>query len=183
MLPKILVHVCCAPDGLYVLKLLRESYDVAGFFFNPNIHPQEEYQLRLEETLKVGHLLGVPIIIGDYDAEKWFSLTRNFKDEPEKGRRCDLCYAWRLNKTGWLAQQKGFDLFTTSLTISPWKKALVINRIGLMLGKKWGVNFLEADFKKKDGFKKSVELSHQYGLYRQKFCGCLYSKKQTTHRN
>jgi len=121
--------------------------------------------------------LEVPIIVGDYEAEKWFSLTRNFKDEPEKGRRCDLCYAWRLNKTGWQAKQNGFNYFTSTLTVSPWKKAPVINKIGRMLGKKWGVNFLEADFKKKDGFKKSVELSRQYGLYRQKYCGCLYSQK------
>ncbi|HDJ23982.1 MAG: hypothetical protein B5M54_05225 [Candidatus Aminicenantes bacterium 4484_214] len=177
MVPKILVHICCAPDGLYVLKLLQTSYNVTGFFYNPNIHPGEEYRLRLEETLKIGELLEVPIIVGDYEAEKWFSLTRNFKDEPEKGRRCDLCYAWRLNKTGWQAKQNGFNYFTSTLTVSPWKKAPVINKIGRMLGKKWGVNFLEADFKKKDGFKKSVELSRQYGLYRQKYCGCLYSQK------
>jgi predicted adenine nucleotide alpha hydrolase (AANH) superfamily ATPase len=177
MLPKILVHICCAPDGFYVLKLLQDNYHVSGFFYNPNIHPPEEYRLRLAETVKVSNLLQIPLIIGDYDDEMWFKATAKFKHEPEKGRRCNICYALRLEKTARLAFEKGFDLFTTTLTLSPWKKAAVINKIGRMLGKKWGINFLEADFKKKNGFKKSVELSHHYRLYRQNYCGCLYSKR------
>ncbi|RLE04274.1 MAG: hypothetical protein DRJ11_01595 [Candidatus Aminicenantes bacterium] len=177
MLPKILVHICCAPDGLYVLKLLQTHYQVTGYFYNPNIHPIEEYQLRLKETLKIGQFLQIPIICGEYEDKFWFQATAHFKNEPEKGRRCDICYALRLAKTAQVASSRNFDFFTTTLTLSPWKKAAVINHIGRMLGKKWGINFLEADFKKKNGFKKSVELSRQYGLYRQNYCGCLYSQR------
>lgn len=172
---KILAHICCAPDALYVVSLLQENYEVVGFFYNPNIHPPEEYQLRLEEVKKVASHLNFELVEGPYDADSWFRLTEKFKDEPEKGRRCHICYAWRLHQTALLARERQIPIYTTIMSISPWKSAEVLNRIGRMTGRKIGVAFLEANFKKKDGFRKSVLLSKQFGLYRQNYCGCLYS--------
>jgi predicted adenine nucleotide alpha hydrolase (AANH) superfamily ATPase len=180
--PRILVHVCCAPDGLYVLGLLRQEYDVAGFFSNSNIHPAEEYALRLDEAKKVARILSVPMIEDPCDAGRWLALTRKFKDEPEKGRRCDVCYASRLQRTAQAAARGGFDVFATVMSLSPWKKAAVINRIGRQFGTRYGVRFLEADFKKKDGFKTSIGLSREHELYRQNYCGCLYSLNASKSR-
>jgi predicted adenine nucleotide alpha hydrolase (AANH) superfamily ATPase len=173
--PRILVHVCCAPDALYVLRLLQDEYEVTGFFTNSNIHPSREYALRLEEARKVARLLDVRLIEDEYDPGRWLAVTEKFKEEPEKGRRCDVCYALRLQRTAETAAREGFDAFATVMSLSPWKKAAVINRIGRQFGKRHGLRFLEADFKKKDGFKKSVDLSRDHGLYRQSYCGCLYS--------
>jgi predicted adenine nucleotide alpha hydrolase (AANH) superfamily ATPase len=179
---KMLVHVCCAPDALYVLGVLKENYGVSGYFYNPNIHPHEEYDLRLKETKKVAEVLKVKLFEDIYDDERWFEITRKFKEEPEKGRRCDVCYAMRFDMTAQKTSQLGFDIFTSVMSLSPWKKADVLNRIGKMFAHKYKVNFLEANFKKKDGFRKSIELSKQYGLYRQDYCGCLYSK-ENKHEN
>jgi predicted adenine nucleotide alpha hydrolase (AANH) superfamily ATPase len=173
--PKMLVHICCAPDALYVLGLLMKDYDVSGFFYNPNIHPREEYDLRLRETRRVADTLGFEIIEGPYDDIRWQEITDKFKDEPEKGRRCDVCYALRLEHTARTGAELGFDIFTTVMSLSPWKKAGVMNRIGKMFGRRFRIGFLEGNFKKKDGFKKSVELSKQHELYRQDYCGCIYS--------
>jgi predicted adenine nucleotide alpha hydrolase (AANH) superfamily ATPase len=173
--PKMLVHICCAPDALYVVDILQKDYDVSGFFYNPNIHPREEYDLRLAETRKVADSLGFDIIEGPYDDKRWHAITAKFKDEPEKGRRCDVCYALRLEKTAQKASEMGFAVFTTVMSLSPWKKADVMNRIGKMFGRRFGIDFFQANFKKKNGFKKSVDLSRQHALYRQDYCGCLYS--------
>ena len=173
--PRILVHICCAPDALYVLGLLRPGYDLTAFFSNSNIHPPEEYAHRLGEARKVARTLALPLIEDAYDPAGWLTLTAKFKDEPEKGRRCDVCYAVRLRRTAERAARGGFDAYATVMSLSPWKKSAVINRIGRQFGKRYGVRFLEADFKKKDGFKKSVDLSRCHGLYRQDYCGCLYS--------
>jgi predicted adenine nucleotide alpha hydrolase (AANH) superfamily ATPase len=174
--PKILVHVCCAPDALYVLTLLKEVYEVYAYFYNPNIHPQKEYELRLEETRKVTQILDAVLIEGNYDDNLWFKITQKFKHEPEKERRCDVCYALRLEQTARKASELGFDSFATVMSLSPWKKAKVLNRLGNMLAKKHRINFLVADFKKKDGFKKSIEMSKRHKLYRQNYCGCIYSQ-------
>jgi predicted adenine nucleotide alpha hydrolase (AANH) superfamily ATPase len=173
--PRLLVHVCCAPDALYVLGLLRDEYEVAGFFSNANIHPAEEYEKRLEEARKVAAVLGLPLLEDAYDPDGWLAVTRKFRGEPEKGRRCDVCYAVRLKRTAEEAAARGFDAFATVMSLSPWKKAAVINRIGRQFGMRYGLRFLEADFKKKDGFKKSVDLSRSHGLYRQDYCGCVDS--------
>ena len=175
--PKLLVHVCCAPDAAYVIGLLRESYDVTGFFSNSNIQPAEEYGRRLGEARKVAGILGVPLIEDVFDPSLWTRVTHKFRNEPEKGRRCDVCYAFRLERTARTASGLGSDGFTTIMSLSPWKKAAALNRIGKMLGRRHGVNFLEADFKKKDGFRKSVALSKDLSLYRQDYCGCLYSRR------
>jgi predicted adenine nucleotide alpha hydrolase (AANH) superfamily ATPase len=173
--PRILVHVCCAPDALYVLRLLQDEYEVTGFFTNSNIHPAREYSLRLDEVRKVAGLLDIALVEDEYDPGRWLAVTEKFKDEPEKGRRCDVCYALRLQRTAEAAARRNFEAFGTVMSLSPWKKAAVINRIGHQFAKRYGVRFLEADFKKKDGFKKSVDLSRGHGLYRQNYCGCLYS--------
>ena len=175
--PKLLVHICCASDALYVLGCLKEDYIVSGYFYNPNIHPSEEYVLRLEETRKIAQTLNVKLLEEIYDDERWFKITQKLKEEPEKGRRCDVCYAMRLEKTAQKTSELGFDIFATVMSLSPWKKADVLNRLGRMFARRYKINFLEANFKKKDGFRKSVELSKSHGLYRQNYCGCIYSKK------
>ena len=180
--PRILVHVCCAPDALYVFGVLRDAYEVTGFFSNANIQPREEYDLRLDEARRVAAAAGVALIEDEYDPDAWIALTAKFKDEPEKGRRCDICYAARLKRTAERAARDGFDAFATVMSLSPWKKAAVMNRIGRQFAARFGVAFLEADFKKKDGFKKSVELSRAHGLYRQDYCGCLYSREAARAR-
>jgi len=174
---RLLAHVCCAPDALYVLGLLKEEFDVTAFFYNPNIHPEPEYALRLEEARRVAHIHGLPLLEARCDAERWLALTDKYKSEPEKGRRCDICYAIRLEKTARRAASAGFDAFATVMSLSPWKKADVLNRLGRMFSRRFAVRYLEADFKKKDGFRKSVELSKAHGLYRQDYCGCLYSRR------
>ena len=175
--PSLLVHVCCAPDAAYVIGLLRDGYDVAAFFSNSNIQPADEYERRLEEARKAAGLLGVRLIEDVYDPAEWTRVTSKLRHEPEKGRRCDVCYAFRLERTARRASELGFGGFTTVMSLSPWKKAAVLNRIGKMFGRRHRVEFLEADFKKKDGFRKSVALSRELHLYRQDYCGCLYSRR------
>lgn len=177
MKPRLLVHVCCGPDALYAVGLLKNDYEPTLFFSNSNIHPAEEYRLRLEEARKAAGLLGVPLIEDAYEPEKWLRAVERFRDEPEKGRRCDICYALRLHRTAAEAARLGFEACATVMTVSPWKKANVINRIGRMSAARFGVAFVESDFKKRDGFKKSVELSRVHGLYRQGYCGCVYSRE------
>lgn len=177
MAERILVHTCCAPDALYVWQLLNKTYEVTGFFYNPNIHPETEYLRRLEETRRVSKITDVPLVIDEYKQEDWFKATEKYKNQPEKGWRCNICYAIRIDRTAKVACRSGFDAFTTVLTVSPWKKAAVINKIGQMLGRRYGIKFIESDFKKKNGFKKSVELSHSHSLYRQNYCGCIYSRQ------
>ncbi len=173
--PKMLVHICCAPDALYVVDILQKDFDVSGFFYNPNIHPREEYERRLEETRKVAEMIGFEVIEGPYDDSRWHQIIAKFKDDPEKGRRCDVCYAMRLELTAKRAAESRFDIFATVMSLSPWKKAEVMNRVGKMFGRRFGIDFLEANFKKKNGFKKSVALSREQNLYRQDYCGCIYS--------
>ena len=176
--PKILAHICCAPDAIYVIDLLQNEHEVTGYFYNPNIWPEDEYVRRLAETRKVEKILGFELLEEIYDAERWLKATNKFKDEPEKGRRCDICYALRLERAAQKAAALGIPSFTTIMSLSPWKKADVLNRIGRMLGRRHQVRFLEADFKKKGGFEKSVSLRRRHGIYRQNYCGCLYSRRK-----
>jgi predicted adenine nucleotide alpha hydrolase (AANH) superfamily ATPase len=179
--PRLLAHVCCAPDALYVVGLLQADYRVTAFFYNPNIQPREEYLRRRAELDRVVRMLGCELREEPPDEERWLRLTARFRDEPEMGRRCLICYAMRLERTAAAAARDGYDLFTTVMSVSPHKKADVLNRMGTMLGRRRRVPFLEADFKKKDGFKKSVELSRSHGLYRQDYCGCLSSRRSERH--
>ena len=180
--PRILLHACCAPDALYVAGILAEEYAPSLYFCNPNIHPEEEHDLRLRETEKAARILGIPIFVEPPDAARWFDLTRAFRNEPEKGRRCDICYAVRIQKTAQKASELGIPVFTTVMSLSPWKKAAVINRIGRMFAARHGLMFLEADFKKKSGFHHSVALSREKGIYRQNYCGCLFSLEAARRR-
>ncbi len=173
--PALLVHICCAPDASYVVPLLAADYNVTGYFYNPNIEPEDEYRHRWAETRKIEPILNFPCEEGPYDRDRWADMTRLFAAEPEKGRRCAVCYALRLDRTARRAVELGFPAFATIMSVSPWKDAGLMNRIGSQLARKYALRFLESDFKKKDGFRKSVEISRRLGLYRQNYCGCRFS--------
>lgn len=180
--PSLLLHSCCAPCSSYVLLYLSDYFKITVFYFNPNIAPQEEYQKRLLEQKKFIKKIAVknPVdfIEGDYDHSEFLEIAKGLESEPECGKRCHACYGLRLNETARLAKEMGFDFFTTTLSVSPHKNAAKINEIGLNAAKLFGADFLCADFKKKNGYKRSVELSKEYNLYRQDYCGCEFSKRK-----
>lgn len=181
-MPCLLLHICCAPCSTHVISRLRNDFDLTGFFFGPNIHPEEEYQRRAQEMQRLAQQWSLPVIWGDYPVERWLKLASHLSQEGEGGSRCLVCYQIRLEETASRARQQGCDLFATTLTVSPHKRAELINPIGLALAQKYGVDFYAADFKKKDGFKKSLELSRQHHLYRQDYCGCIFSLKERDER-
>jgi hypothetical protein len=176
--PKLLLHICCAGCGAYVADLLKADYEPALFFYNPNIYPEKEHQIRLEEAKSIASYLNIPFYDKSYNHNKWLKLVAGLENEPEKGTRCDVCYFERLAITALEAKNMGYTIFTSTLSVSPHKKALTISEIGLKLQAKTGVRFLDQDFKKKNGFYKSVQLSKKLGLYRQNYCGCEFSIKQ-----
>lgn len=180
--PRMLLHICCAPDATVVIERVSPEYEITGYFYNPNIHPKREYYLRLEEMKRLAQGMGIELVCEEYDLDRWFALTRDLKDEPEGGRRCEVCFRMRLERAADYAKMNGFDMFTTVLTVSPHKKAEVINRIGEEIAREYEIPFLSANFKKKDGFKRSVELSKEFDLYRQDYCGCVYSKEEREKR-
>jgi len=158
------------------VERLRDSYEVTGFYYNPNIHPTMEYERRLGEMRRYAKAAGIPLLVGSYDVPEWFSKVKGMAKEPEGGRRCEACFEMRLSETARQASRHGFQVFGTTLTVSPHKKAEVINLVGERLGEELEVSFLKADFKKRDGFKRSVELSRLHALGRQSYCGCVYSR-------
>ena len=173
---KVVLHICCGVCAAGAVEaLVREGHQVLGFFYNPNIQPAEEYQKRLDVACKVAKDLKFPLEADPYTPKEWSSLTSSLKDEPEGGRRCQVCYRLRLEKTYDYMAHCRADAFSTTLTISPHKSAQVINSIGHEIG---GEKFLIRDFKKKDGFKRAVQLAKQWELYRQDYCGCMYSMRQ-----
>lgn len=178
--PTLLLHACCAPCSSYVLEYLSKHFLITLFFYNPNITIPEEYRRRLEEVKRLVSLLPVQnpvrLIEGEYNPQEFLVLAEGLEQEREGGSRCASCYELRLSKTAQLASEMGFDYFTTTLSISPYKNAAKLNEIGERLAATYGVKHLPSDFKKRGGYKRSVELSAQYGLYRQNFCGCIYSK-------
>ncbi len=176
--PKLLLHICCAGCGAYISQLLSKKLEVALFYFNPNIFPKAEYEKRLTETKKVCGRFNLELLVGDYKYNDWLEAIKGREDALEKGERCLICYRWRLAETAKLAKAKKYGLFATTLTISPYKNALAISAIGNELADNLGINFFDQDFKKQDGFKKSILLSRELGLYRQNYCGCEYSIKQ-----
>lgn len=193
----LLLHSCCAPCSSYVMEYLREFFDLTVFYYNPNITEEREYRKRVEEqkrliaeynrqvaegcfdrmhsTESAGK---IKIIEGDYEPDCFYELTKGLETCQEGGERCFRCYRLRLEKTAGLAAEGRYDFFTTTLTISPLKNARKLNEIGEELAHEYGMAFLPSDFKKKDGYKRSVELSGLFGLYRQDYCGCVYSKKR-----
>lgn len=176
----LLLHSCCAPCSSYVLSYLNRYFNITVFYYNPNITNRDEYLKRKQEQIRLISELPainkINILDADYNPEKFFEISKGLEDCREGGERCFKCYELRLKTTAESAKINGFDYFCTTLTISPLKNAQKINEIGSMLGDKYGVSFLPSDFKKKEGFKKSIELSGIYNLYRQNYCGCIYSK-------
>lgn len=184
--PSLLLHSCCAPCSSYVLEYLSEYFDITILYYNPNISPEEEFTKRVKEMNRL--IAEMPLcrkikfIEGKYDSKRFFEMANGMEDIPEGGERCFKCYRLRLEETAKAAKNGGFDYFTTTLSISPHKNAQVLNAIGGDLAEKYSVNYLFSDFKKKNGYKRSCELSEIYGLYRQNYCGCVYSKAQALRR-
>lgn len=182
--PKLLLHVCCAPCSSAVLEYLSGRFEIILYFYNPNIAPEEEYNYRCEELKRlVGEMgLGIEIIEESYDPKPFYDLAKGLEELPERGLRCRKCIAHRLDKAGVKAAELGADFFTTTLTISPHKDCGFINEYGSQASGKCGVKYLYSDFKKHDGYKRSIELSRIYNLYRQDYCGCIFSKKARENR-
>ena len=176
--PTLLLHSCCGPCSSAVLERLVEFFDVTVLYYNPNIEPEEEYRHRLAEQERLLSLLpgDVKLLPCDYDHDAFAAFAEGMADCPEGGDRCLACFALRLNETAKQAQAHGFEYFTTTLSVSPHKNADNVNRIGEAAGRQAGVKYLFADFKKKNGYLRSLQLSKEYDLYRQDYCGCLYSK-------
>ena len=186
---KLLIHSCCAPCSSYVLEYLRDFFDITVLYYNPNITDRQEYEKRTAEQKRLIEEMNseapsfITMETGRYEPEVFFAAVKGLEQIPEGGERCFCCYEIRLRETARLAGEKGFDYFTTTLTISPMKNADKLNEIGEKLGAQYGIPFLPSDFKKKNGYKRSVELSEKYGLYRQDYCGCIFSKNERDRRN
>ena len=178
--PRLLLHSCCAPCSSYVLKYLAEYFSITVLYYNPNISPGEEYTKRVEEQRRLIEEMpvknSITLIACDYEPQEFYDAVRGLEKEPEGGARCFVCYELRMREAAMYAAEYGFDYFTTTLSISPLKNAEKINEIGEKLSAEYGVKHLPSDFKKREGYKKSVELSAQYNLYRQNYCGCIFSK-------
>ncbi len=184
--PKLLLHACCAPCSSAVLEYLAPHFRVYLLYYNPNIAPQEEYEKRLNELRRLLRELPLPrpveLLPCEYRGEEFAQMAQGLEAEPEGGARCMACYRLRLREAALAARDHGMDYFTTTLSISPLKNAGALNRIGEELAAEFGVRHLPADFKKREGYKRSILLSRQYGLYRQDYCGCVYSKAQRDRR-
>ncbi len=179
--PTLLLHACCAPCSSYVLEYLSRHFRITLFFYNPNIAPEEEYRFRLDELRRLVREMGlagdVSVMEGNYAPDHFEQLAKGLEALPEGGARCADCYRLRLRETARVAAEGGFDYICTTLSISPYKNAAWLNAIGTEEAEAHGVRYLVSDFKKKNGYKRSCELSEQYGLYRQDYCGCVYSKE------
>lgn len=180
--PRLLLHSCCGPCSSYVLECLAAHFRVTVDYYNPNIFPEEEFEKRLSEQRRLLAEMPLPIkpeLIADpYDEAEFLDAVKGLESEPEGGKRCAVCYRLRLEHTANRAAAEGFDFFTTTLTVSPYKHADVLNAIGKELAEEVGVPYLFSDFKKKDGYKRSCTLAAEYGLYRQDYCGCRFSLRE-----
>ncbi|OQX95618.1 hypothetical protein B6I21_04475 [candidate division KSB1 bacterium 4572_119] len=174
---KLLLHTCCAPCVIIPAERTISDFDITCFFFNPNIHPETEYIQRLDELKNYLKLKKIKLIEQEYDVSQWFKEVKGLEDEPEGGKRCEVCFRMRLERTARYAKKNSFDAFTTVMSISPHKNAKLLNEIGNEMSQKYDIEYMEANFKKQDGFKLSVEKSKQYHLYRQDYCGCVFSKR------
>ena len=180
--PRLLLHSCCAPCSSYCLEYLSQYFEITDFYYNPNISPEDEYRLRCDELKRMIRSMPfknpVSFKEGPYDPQRFFEMARGMEQVPEGGERCFKCYELRMREAAKLAAQGGYDYFTTTLSISPLKNAAKINEIGEKLSAEYGVKHLPSDFKKKNGYARSLELSREYGLYRQNFCGCVFSRRE-----
>ena len=175
---KLLLHSCCGPCSTAVIERLKDYFDITVLYYNPNIEPYEEYLKRKNEQIRLLKELNIKHMDIDYLNEEYRDKVIGYEQEPENGARCHICYRLRLEKTAKLAKENNFDYFATTLTVSPYKNAKVINEIGLELQNKYNIKYLLSDFKKEDGYKRSIELSKKFDLYRQDYCGCLFSKER-----
>lgn len=184
---RLLLHSCCAPCSSYVLVFLRKYFRITVFYYNPNISYEEEYRRRVEEQKRLigelnknpdGAAFPIEYVDGDFEPDKFYETVKGLEHVKEGGERCFKCYELRLRKSAEYAREHHFDYFTTTLSISPLKSAEKLNEIGVALEGEYGVSYLLSDFKKKNGYKMSVELSKQYNLYRQDYCGCVYSREE-----
>ena len=178
--PKLLLHACCGPCSSAVLEKLCRYFEITVLYYNPNTWPAEEYYRRGEELKKFvaqAHPLGVTVIEDHYDPQEFYTAVKGLENEPEKGARCTVCYRLRLEQAARYAADHGFDWYCTTLSISPMKDPVRLNELGTELGRQYGVPFLPSEFRKKDGYKRSLQLSAEYGLYRQDYCGCEFSAK------
>lgn len=182
ILPSLLLHACCAPCSSACLEYLNKYFNITIYYYNPNISPKAEFDKRLNEEKRLVSEMpfenDVDVIEGFYDYNEFLEIAKGLETVPEGGARCFKCYRLRLEKTAELAKEKGFDYFCTTLSISPLKNSQKINEIGYEVAEEYGVKWLPSDFKKKEGYKRSIELSKEYDLYRQNFCGCVFSKKE-----
>lgn len=180
--PTLFLHSCCAPCSSYVLEYLSQYFQITVFYYNPNIYPDEEYYKRVEEQKNFIQQLPaknpIQFVEGNFDKERFYEMAKGLEDVAEGGERCFGCYELRLREAAEYAKERGMDYFTTTLTISPLKNAQKLNEIGLMLEQEYGVKYLISDFKKKNGYKRSVELSREYYMYRQDYCGCVFSYRK-----
>ena len=180
--PRLFLHACCAPCSSYVLEYLSDYFLITVFYYNPNIEPETEYRKRTQELIRlVGEMktkYPVEFREGEYDPDTFHQAVKGLEQLPEGGKRCHICYELRMREAARLAAEGGYDYFTTTLSISPLKNAEKINEIGEKLSGQYGVRHLPSDFKKKNGYRRSIELSAMYGLYRQDYCGCVYSKAE-----
>ena len=176
---KLLLHACCAPCATACIERLKDAFDITVYFYNPNIDTELEYDLRAKELVRYCANVGANTVVEEHDKTAFNSAVSGFEREKEGGARCEICFKLRLEKTARKAREKGFDYFATTLTVSPLKNAKLINEIGERLEKENGVKYLATDFKKRGGYLRSIELSREYDLYRQNYCGCEYSKKTT----
>ncbi len=180
--PTLLLHSCCAPCSSYVLEYLSRYFRITVFYYNPNIYPEEEYRMRVREQQafiqRFPAVHPIAFAEGAYDTECFYALAKGLEHVPEGGERCFRCYELRLREAGLFAKAHGFDYFTTTLSISPLKNAAKLNEIGERLAEELGVAYLFSDFKKKNGYQRSTELSREYGMYRQDYCGCVYSYRE-----
>ncbi len=179
--PRLLLHACCAPCSSYVIEYLSEFFDITLYFYNPNISPREENDFRFAELVRLTQQMSlsapVSVMEGKYEPEKFQALAEGLEGLAEGGERCKKCYTLRLADAARVAFEGGYDFFTTTLSISPYKNAQWLNEIGRKQAEIYGVSYLFSDFKKKNGYKRSCELSEKFGLYRQDYCGCVYSKR------
>ncbi len=176
---KLLIHSCCAPCSSACLERLKDHFSITVLYYNPNIGSEEEYEKRKAEQIRLLKETGwAEILDCDYDKSAFDNLVKGYENEPERGKRCYLCYKLRIDKTAQTAKEKGYDYFATTLTLSPLKNTAWLNEIGQDAESRYGVNYLFSDFKKKGGYQRSIQLSKEYGLYRQDFCGCEFSKRK-----
>ncbi len=185
--PKLMLHSCCAPCSSYTLEYLSDFFEISVFYYNPNIYPKEEFEKRFAEQKRLIEALPaknrISLIKGEYNPNEFFEIAKGLEDAKEGFERCFKCYRQRLEKTAEIAKENNFDYFCTTLSISPLKNSQKINEIGFETAERFGVKWLPSDFKKKEGYKRSIELSREYDLYRQDFCGCIYSKRAKEEEN